>query len=223
MASDGVLSADSHRLTLAGDAPTAVASSSCVQPSSRKRARSLSAADRASPMPLLFPIGNQLSMGNAFAAHVATWQVPRVPLSENLKTLMAQRGLTQSELAKKAAVAKSTLSRYMSGDRETRPSPEHLMKLARALGVKTGELLGEDATLERGAGQHVPTAFDRAAALFPWDAPTSTIREVMARGRAEALESDQPDWFWRLRIQELLDEAAGPRPAGPPPRIAKGS
>ena len=71
MSSDGVRSPDNHRLTFAGDAPTADASSSCVHPRTRSRDRNCSGAQAlGSPMSQLFPIGNRLSTGNRMRTDV---------------------------------------------------------------------------------------------------------------------------------------------------------
>jgi transcriptional regulator with XRE-family HTH domain len=56
-----------------------------------------------------------------------------------LRALRAERGLSQQEVAERAGMAASTLSRLESGAR--RLALDHLTPLARALGVEVGELL----------------------------------------------------------------------------------
>ncbi len=59
-----------------------------------------------------------------------------------LRELRARRGLTLAEVAERAGMAPSTVSRLESGAR--RLAVDHLPHLARALGVSTDELLAED-------------------------------------------------------------------------------
>jgi transcriptional regulator with XRE-family HTH domain len=56
-----------------------------------------------------------------------------------LRVLRAERGLSQEEVADRAGMAASTLSRLESGAR--RLALDHLTPLAQALGVEVGELL----------------------------------------------------------------------------------
>jgi transcriptional regulator with XRE-family HTH domain len=56
-----------------------------------------------------------------------------------LKALRVERGLSQEEVAERAGMAPSTLSRLESGAR--RLALDHLTPLAQALGVEVGELL----------------------------------------------------------------------------------
>jgi transcriptional regulator with XRE-family HTH domain len=56
-----------------------------------------------------------------------------------LRALRVERGLSQEEVATRAGMAPSTLSRLESGAR--RLALDHLTPLARALGVEVGELL----------------------------------------------------------------------------------
>jgi transcriptional regulator with XRE-family HTH domain len=61
-------------------------------------------------------------------------------VSERLRTLRTERGLTLAEVARAAGMDPSTLSRLESGAR--RLTLDHLPVLARALGVPVDELLG---------------------------------------------------------------------------------
>ena len=56
-----------------------------------------------------------------------------------LRALRAERGLSQEEVAARAGMAASTLSRLESGAR--RLALDHLAPLAGALGVEVGDLL----------------------------------------------------------------------------------
>ncbi len=122
---------------------------------------------------------------------------------------MNRKGLTPLELSAKSGVNPPTLNRYINDGRK-RPSATHLEKVAAALGVSTSQLLGPTADLAAELGIARLThqsALDRAAENFSWSVPTATIRVVMERARAEAATSDQPEWFWGLRLKELVDEA----------------
>jgi DNA-binding Xre family transcriptional regulator len=66
-----------------------------------------------------------------------------------LRALRAERGLSQEEVAARAGMAPSTLSRLESGAR--RLALDHLTPLARALGVGVGDLL-EPATADPRVG-----------------------------------------------------------------------
>ncbi|MBR7084164.1 MAG: helix-turn-helix transcriptional regulator [Oscillospiraceae bacterium] len=59
---------------------------------------------------------------------------------ERLKKLRKKAGLTQQQLANKIWVSKAAISNYELYERN--PSPEILMKLARAFHVSTDYLLG---------------------------------------------------------------------------------
>ncbi len=62
-------------------------------------------------------------------------------LKVRLRTWRRERGLTQEELAKKAGVTKFYISQLETGIRDN-PSLPVLRRLAKALGVSAGELLG---------------------------------------------------------------------------------
>lgn len=61
----------------------------------------------------------------------------------NIKALREQAGMTQSELAEKANVDQSAVSRWEKGD--TKPRRRQLSILAQALGVTVEELTTEEA------------------------------------------------------------------------------
>lgn len=57
----------------------------------------------------------------------------------NLQRLLVERGLNQSELARRAEVGRDSISTYIRG--RSFPEPKALAKVARALGVTPQELL----------------------------------------------------------------------------------
>lgn len=60
----------------------------------------------------------------------------------NIKALREQAGMTQAELAEKANVDQSAVSRWEKGD--TRPRRRQLPILANALGVTVDELINNE-------------------------------------------------------------------------------
>jgi transcriptional regulator with XRE-family HTH domain len=63
-------------------------------------------------------------------------------LSERVRSLRRRRGLTQVALAGAAGVSRSTVARVELG--ESNPDLQTMGKLARALGVPTAALLGDE-------------------------------------------------------------------------------
>jgi transcriptional regulator with XRE-family HTH domain len=68
---------------------------------------------------------------------------PEETVGTRIKRFREEKGLTASELAAKAKIAKSYLSALESGDAHPRrPSGETMYRLAEALGVAMSDLLG---------------------------------------------------------------------------------
>lgn len=67
------------------------------------------------------------------------WSI-RDTFARNLRVLLAERDISQAELAKRTGLAASTISSYLSGDRY--PRPQQLQQIARALDMTTAELTG---------------------------------------------------------------------------------
>jgi len=63
-------------------------------------------------------------------------------LGERLRALLAERALSLSELARLSDLSKGYLSQLTTG-KASNPSVEALGRIAAALGLKTGDLLGE--------------------------------------------------------------------------------
>lgn len=60
--------------------------------------------------------------------------------NEKLKAAMEQRGVKPNTLAKRTKLTQSAISRWLSGERD--PEPENLIKIADALDVDYGTVLG---------------------------------------------------------------------------------
>jgi transcriptional regulator with XRE-family HTH domain len=62
-------------------------------------------------------------------------------LGEVVREVREARGLTQAQLAERAQVALSFVTLIEAGSRATTPSRQIIQRLARALGVRSQELL----------------------------------------------------------------------------------
>ena len=62
--------------------------------------------------------------------------------TERTKSIMAEKGVSQKELAKVSGISESSISRYLSGDLE--PRMDILSNISRALGTTVSYLLGEE-------------------------------------------------------------------------------
>lgn len=60
--------------------------------------------------------------------------------NEKLKAALDQRGVSQKSLAKRTKLTQSAISRWINGERD--PEPENLIKIADALDVDYGTVLG---------------------------------------------------------------------------------
>jgi transcriptional regulator with XRE-family HTH domain len=60
---------------------------------------------------------------------------------ERVKELLLDKGWNQSELARRADVGRDQISTYLRDNPRSLPTPSTLVKIARALGVSTNELL----------------------------------------------------------------------------------
>lgn len=68
--------------------------------------------------------------------------------SKRLRTAIDMRGISQTELAKKTGISKSSISHYLKGDWEGKQ--DAVYALALALNVSEAWLMGFDAKMERG-------------------------------------------------------------------------
>ena len=63
------------------------------------------------------------------------------PFSDNVKSLMLQKGISQTDLCLRTGIGKSNLSEYLSD--KYFPKPNKLKLIAEALGVTTVDLMGK--------------------------------------------------------------------------------
>ena len=69
--------------------------------------------------------------------------------AKNLKTVMDERNMTQTQLAALTGIAKSGISQYLSG--KTTPKNAVLQKLADALETSVDFLMGDNPTMDTDA------------------------------------------------------------------------
>ena len=74
--------------------------------------------------------------------------------SKRLRTAIDMRGISQTELAKKTGISKSSISHYLKGDWEGKQ--DAVYALALALNVSEAWLMGFDAKMERGNNLTAP-------------------------------------------------------------------
>lgn len=63
-------------------------------------------------------------------------------ITNRMSQLLTERNMTQKELALSAGITESAVSHYIKGDRV--PRGVNLIKIAKALGTTTDDLLGND-------------------------------------------------------------------------------
>ena len=78
--------------------------------------------------------------------------------SKRLRTAIDMRGISQTELAKKTGISKSSISHYLKGDWEG--TQDAVYALALALNVSEAWLMGFDAKMERGNNLTAPQSTD---------------------------------------------------------------
>lgn len=92
----------------------------------------------------------------------------------NLRNLRAQKGVSQSELARYLGVARSTVCQYEANRRE--PDNETLSKLADYFGVTVDYILGREESRppQRGKGKWIPVYGEIAAGI-----PIEAIEDII--------------------------------------------
>ena len=78
--------------------------------------------------------------------------------SKRLRAAIDMRGISQTELAKKTGISKSSISHYLKGDWEGKQ--DAVYALALALNVSEAWLMGFDAKMERGNNLTAPQSTD---------------------------------------------------------------
>lgn len=78
--------------------------------------------------------------------------------SQRLRKALDERQITQSELAKKSEISKSSISRYLKGDWEAKSGAVYA--LAKALRVSEAWLMGYDVPMENASPAPIPAGFE---------------------------------------------------------------
>lgn len=117
-------------------------------------------------------------------------------IAERLKKAMEISQMTQTELAQKTGIGKSSISTYLSGSYE--PKQKNIYRMALALGVNEAWLMGADTPMERNADDYIHNPITaQLHPLPPNITPLPQMREWPVLG---ATACGKP------LHQELLDE-----------------
>lgn len=143
------------------------------------------------------------------ASIIALWQDGWMPdtFGAAVKTLRKKRRWTLAQLAKRAGVSESAVSRYESGARS--PKHVHAVKIARAFDVDVSTLGVTQPSEVREAVNMTPN-LDRAMDEFDWDKNPVSLDEYKKIDAAlridlQILEGVDPrPGYWRARIQQAL-------------------
>ncbi len=86
-------------------------------------------------------------------------------IGQAIQRELQRQGLSQKELAARANVTEAAISRYINGDRE--PRAVTLLAIAKALGVSTADLTGEEAPSPSNMDEAVELLERNAGAISP--------------------------------------------------------
>lgn len=98
-------------------------------------------------------------------------------IAERLKRAMEAVQMTQTELAKRTGIGKSSISTYLSGSYE--PKQKNIYRMALALGVNEAWLMGADTPMDRSVdGNYARNPITARFSLFPSNiTPLPKMRE----------------------------------------------
>jgi len=126
-------------------------------------------------------------------------------IGERIKRFRTERGLSPSELAEKADVAKSYLSTLEHEDQSKnvrRPSADTLYRIASALGVAMSDLLGRPVITAVQVGHRPPSLTEFAKSR---DIPEADV-EMLAGIRFRGEEPKTPE-RWEFIYQAIKNSA----------------
>lgn len=86
-------------------------------------------------------------------------------IGQAIQRELQRQGLSQKELAARANVTEAAISRYINAERE--PRAVTLLAIAKALGVSTADLTGEDAAAPSNMDEAVELLERNAGAISP--------------------------------------------------------
>jgi transcriptional regulator with XRE-family HTH domain len=122
---------------------------------------------------------------------------------QRMKRLRERLGLSRSELARKAELTESYIYRLERGQVEA-PSTTVLVKIARALGTTSSELLGE----KEAEPQEEPTIRQVAEDVTPYLPGAESERVVNLLTRTEKLSPESIEQMLRI-IDAVIGEESG--------------
>lgn len=117
-----------------------------------------------------------------------------------LKRALTERGMTQSELARKARVSASQMSLYVSGD--SHPRPEAALRICEALEIAPEELHDEVPTVRDTSDRNFPVA--EAAKLL--GISTLTLRLALRNGVVDfgfAVKGSGDEYIYHISPKKL--------------------
>jgi len=132
--------------------------------------------------------------------------------AENLKRIRNEKGLSQSELARRIGVSRSVISNYEAGLRSQISKP-YITALASALGVSERDLIGIGDLVPVDLDDGIPTWFYNPPIHDPWHIYTD---DEIAANRAETIEA-----FDSLSVKGQLAASAIVRVLADMPELQK--
>lgn len=96
-------------------------------------------------------------------------------ISERIQEALLLRGMKQVDLVNKTKIGKSSISTYISGEYE--PKQKNIYKIAQALNVSEGWLMGFDVPMER--APEIPSTETEQLAELLKQLPDDLVRQVL--------------------------------------------
>jgi transcriptional regulator with XRE-family HTH domain len=126
-------------------------------------------------------------------------------IGDRIKDLRWDARINQTELARRAGIAKNTMSQIELGNQE--PSIKTLEKIARGLGVPVSDLLKEPAPLAHAPSAGQPSETPRIASIGPTGRGPNVSHEMLSEIGIEATDAELDSLNiyienrWRNRVE----------------------
>lgn len=120
-------------------------------------------------------------------------------LGQSIKVLREEKGISLSELARRADISKAYLYQLEEGTSK-KPSATILFRISRELGITIAELLGEDSSvkLEKSGKPPLPSSLKEAIKEYPeLDEVKDDLISVKLRGK---YPQNKEDWYWLYKF-----------------------
>lgn len=105
-------------------------------------------------------------------------------MTDRIKELLTQKGITQKELSGLTGITESAISHYVKGDRI--PRGANLVKIAKALGTTTDDLLSGDHEMDKNSDLVFAKALiARNASDMTMDEKMEFVRLLMDKGDSD--------------------------------------